>query len=446
MRIALVSEHANPLATVGSVDAGGQNVHVAALAGGLAERGHQVTVYSRRDSASAPLQVTTAEGYVVEHVAAGPPTDVPKDELLPHMGTFAAHLRRRWSQEPVDVVHAHFWMSGVASVEAAAGLGIPVLQTFHALGTVKQRQQGRNDTSPANRVELERMLCRTVDRVVATCTDEVAELRALGLAPERASVIPCGVDTEQFRPLAVRRGPRPRLLVIGRLVERKGVGNVIEALAQLPDAELVVAGGPAAELLDTDPQARRLRALAGRLGVGDRVRFLGGVRRADVPALMASADVVVAVPWYEPFGIVPLEAMACGRPVVGSAVGGLLDTIVPGVTGELVPPRRPDLLAPVLRDLLADRVRRQRYGGAGRARAVATYQWRSVAEATERVYAEVVSRPVSRPVSPSMPPRVGERVPAPGRPALVPQAPATLGHPRRALHSVPTPSSTRSQP
>jgi glycosyltransferase involved in cell wall biosynthesis len=233
------------------------------------------------------------------------------------------------------------------------------------------------------------MLCRTVDRVVATCNDEVAELRALGMHPGRASVIPCGVDTDAFRPVPVEPGRRQRLLVIGRLVERKGVGNVIEALAELPDVELVVAGGPSADLLDTDPQARRLRALARERGVGDRVRFLGGVRRADVPAVMASADVVVAVPWYEPFGIVPLEAMACGRPVVGSAVGGLLDTIVPGRTGELVPPRRPDLLAPVLRDLLADPVKRRRYGAAGRARAVATYQWRAVAAATEQVYAEV---------------------------------------------------------
>lgn len=393
MRIALVSEHANPLATVGGVDAGGQNVHVAALAGGLVERGHDVTVFSRRDDAAAPAQVTAPEGYVVEHVPAGPPTDVPKDELLQHMPAFADYLGARWQEEPFDVVHAHFWMSGLASAEAARASGAPVLQTFHALGTVKRRHQGVRDTSPGTRIALERRLCRTVDRVIATCSDEVAELRALGLPPWRASVIPCGVDTDAFRPVRApgrrRRDDRQRLLVIGRLVERKGVGNVIEALAALPGVELMVAGGPAEEFLDTDPEVTRLRALAERHGVADRVRFLGSVSRPDVPALMASADVVVAVPWYEPFGIVPVEAMACGRPVVGSAVGGLLDTVVPGVTGELVPPRRPDLLAPVLADLLADPERRTAYGRAGRARAVETYQWRQVAAATEDVYAEV---------------------------------------------------------
>jgi glycosyltransferase involved in cell wall biosynthesis len=350
-----------------------------------------VTVFSRRDSTTASPQVVSPDGYVVEHVRAGPPTDMPKDALWTHMAAFSDHLRSRLRQEAFDIVHAHFWMSGVASVDAAKDLGVPVLQTFHALGTVKRRNQGSRDTSPANRIDEERRLCRTVDRVVATCTDEVRELRALGMPPERAVVIPCGVDIGTFRPLRVPPSSRPRLLVIGRIVERKGVGNAIEALAQLPGVELVVAGGPSVELLETDPEVVRLRAVAQRLGVADRVKFVGAVRRADVPALMASADVVVAVPWYEPFGIVPLEAMACGRPIVGSAVGGLLDTVVPGVTGEVVPPRRPDVLARVLRELLADPARRAAYGRAGRARAVLAYQWRSVVAATEEVYTAVAA-------------------------------------------------------
>ncbi|MCW2836486.1 MAG: hypothetical protein JWQ15_600 [Marmoricola sp.] len=390
MRIALVSEHANPLAAIGGVDAGGQNVHVAALAGGLVERGHDVTVFTRRDDTSTPTRVRAPEGYIVEHVPAGPPTDVPKDELLQYMSGFARQLRRRWREDPVDLVHAHFWMSGLASVEARAGTGVPVLQTFHALGTVKRRNQGQHDGSPRARVAVERRLCSSVDRVIATCSDEVEELRALGLPHGRASVIPCGVDTDAFRPMAVPKAERPRLLVIGRIVERKGVGNVIEALAELPQVELVIAGGPPAEVLDTDTQVVRLRELARHLGVEGRVRFVGSVGRDGVPALMCSADVVVAVPWYEPFGIVPVEAMACGRPVVGSAVGGLLDTVVPGVTGELLPPRRPDLLAVTLRDLLADPARRRAYAEAGRARAVAIYQWRHVVASTEGVYASVL--------------------------------------------------------
>jgi glycosyltransferase involved in cell wall biosynthesis len=390
MRIAMVSEHANPLAVVGGVDAGGQNVHVAALAGNLAARGHEVTVYSRRDTAGAPLRTVAPEGYLVESVPAGPPSEVPKDELLPYLPEFADYLRGRWREDPVDVVHAHFWMSGLVAVDATRDAGVPVLQTFHALGTVKRRNQGDRDSSPSARISLERRLCRSVDRVIATCSDEVNELRAMGLAPQRVRIIPCGVDTDDFRPMTAHRPERPRLMVIGRIVERKGVGNAIEALARLPEVELLVAGGPAPALLATDPEVVRLRNLAARLGVEDRVRFLGSVSRGDVPALMNSAHVVVAVPWYEPFGIVPLEAMACGRPVVGSAVGGLLDTVVPGVTGELVPPRRPDVLAETLRKLLADPARRHAYGRAGRARAVSAYQWRRVAAETEDAYESVV--------------------------------------------------------
>jgi glycosyltransferase involved in cell wall biosynthesis len=391
MRIAMVSEHANPLALLGGADAGGQNVHVGALSAQLAARGHDVTVYSRRTAPDVPDRVRTPDGYVVEHVPVGPPEDVPKDELLPHMPAFARYLESRWHEQPVDIVHAHFWMSGVASTRAARHVDVPVVQTFHALGTVKRRQQGDRDTSPPERLGIERRLCRQVDHVVATCSDEVEELGAMGLPAHRATIVPCGVDTDLFRPYAVTPRPRPTLLSIGRLVERKGVGNAIEALADVPDVDLVVAGGPDPAHLDGDPEIRRLREVAHRFGVTERVRFLGGVGRADVPRLMNEADVVVAVPWYEPFGIVPVEAMACGRPVVGSAVGGLLDTVLPGLTGELVPPRRPDWIAAAVRRLVDDPDRRAAYGRAGRDRAVALYRWSCVAEATEDVYARVIA-------------------------------------------------------
>jgi D-inositol-3-phosphate glycosyltransferase len=398
MRIAMVSEHANPLAVVGGVDAGGQNVHVAAIATELAHRGHEVTVFSRRDDPSVRTVVEAPGGYRVEHVPAGPPTEVPKDQLLQYIPAFGDYLAARWQSHRYDLVHAHFWMSGVASVTAAATLDLPVVQTFHALGTVKRRQQGRRDTSPRSRIRSEEQLCSTVDHVIATCTDEVRELRALGMDCNRVSVVPCGVDVHAFVPTRAHAGRGSQLLVVGRLVERKGVGNVIEALAHLPGVELVIAGGPPREALFADPEVDRLRALARKHSVADRVRFVGGVDRSEVPRLMQAADVVVAVPWYEPFGIVPLEAMACGRPVVGSAVGGLLDTVVPGETGELVPPRRPDLLAGVLRDLLTDPARRRAYGKAGFARATRIYRWERVAAATESVYESVLARRVQRSV------------------------------------------------
>ena len=392
MRIAMVSEHASPLATLGGVDAGGQNVHVAALSAALGRRGHEVTVFTRRDCPDLPDRVELAEGVLVEHVPAGPPVPVAKDELLPCMSDFARHLLERWSQERFDLAHSHFWMSGLASVLAAGEVGLPVVHTYHALGSVKRRHQGAKDTSPGQRVRIERSIARDAARIIATCSDEVFELLRLGLRRTAVSVVPCGVDTAHFRPegptLPRGRFPR-RIAVVGRLVERKGVEDVIRALPAVPDTELVIAGGPDAAALDADPEVGRLRAVAAERAVADRVLFLGRQRREDVPALLRSADVVVCVPWYEPFGIVPLEAMACGVPVVASAVGGLVDTVVDGATGVLVPPRRPDALAQTLRGLLADPVRRESYGMAGVERARARFNWDRIAQDTEAVYAEV---------------------------------------------------------
>jgi D-inositol-3-phosphate glycosyltransferase len=394
MRIALVSEHASPLAVLGGVDAGGQNVHVAALAAALGRRRAEVVVYTRRDDPTLPVRVSVAPHVTVEHIDAGPPHAISKDLLLPHMHDFAAELARRWRVWRPDVVHAHFWMSGRAAIAAARPLGIPVLQTFHALGIVKRRYQGANDTSPAERLHEECAVIRAADAIVATCSDEVAELGRLGADLGRVRVVPCGVDLSMFRPegpVEPRRWPH-RVVCVSRLVERKGIADVIAALVDVPDTELVVAGGPAAAELASDSEARRLQALAERIGVAARVEFRGRVDQASVPALLRSADVVACVPWYEPFGIVPLEAMACGVPVVASGVGGLLDTVVDGVAGVHVPPRDATRLADVLRELLADGQRRARLGAAGAARAHVDYGWERVAAATLDAYRTVLSR------------------------------------------------------
>ncbi|MGK5533579.1 glycosyltransferase [Streptomyces sp. URMC 129] len=396
LTIALVSEHASPLAALGGEDAGGQNVHVAQLAGELADRGHTVTVYTRRDSTSLPATVRLRPGVTVRNVPAGPAEAVAKDRLLPFMPQFGAVLEREWAAAPPDVAHSHFWMSGVATLQAAQPLGIPFAHTFHALGTVKRRHQGAADTSPADRITWERYVGLSCDRTVATCRDEVAELTAMGLPPERISVVPCGVDPELFTPdgPAAPRGAFPyRLLQLGRLVPRKGAQVSIEALTKIPDAELVIAGGPRAGAeLDADPEVRRLRGVARSFGVADRVRFTGGVARADVPSLVRGADLVLCPADYEPFGIVPLEAMACGVPVVASAVGGQRDTVADPGTGRLVPPGDPAALADAVAALLASPAERAARGAAGRRRVLTRYRWAAVAAATEEVYREIASR------------------------------------------------------
>ncbi|MDQ1681456.1 MAG: hypothetical protein QOI42_2315 [Frankiaceae bacterium] len=398
MRIAMVSEHASPLAVLGGVDAGGQNVHVAALATALAARGHSVVVHTRRDDAMLDRRVQLAPHVVVDHVDAGPPRPIGKDSLLPHMAAFADDLREEWARDRPDVVHAHFWMSALAALDAAKPLRIPVVVTFHALGVVKRRHQGDKDTSPPERLDLERRIVAEAGHIVATCSDEAFELVRLGADRSRITIVPCGVDTDVFRPDGPR-SPRPddafRLVYVGRLVERKGVGNVITALADIPDAELVVAGGPEPAQLGRDPEITRLRALAVDTGVTDRVHFVGQRGRADVAALLRSADIAVCVPWYEPFGIVPLEAMACGVPVVGSAVGGLVDTVVHGQTGVHVPPRDPRAIAVVVNELLNSPSVRAQLGRAGAARVRSRYTWERVAASTEHVYDAMSRRPAT---------------------------------------------------
>jgi glycosyltransferase involved in cell wall biosynthesis len=307
------------------------------------------------------------------------------------MAEFGDSLGELWRSSPPDVAHAHFWMSGVATLRAAAALPVPVAQTFHALGTVKRRFQGSADTSPRARIKLESDVGRRADQIIATCSDEVTELARMGLDRNRISVVPCGVSARHFTPdgAACPRTGRPRLLTLGRLVPRKGVDTVIEALARVRGAELLIAGGPARAELASDPEVARLAASAREAGVSRRVVFTGGIAHTDIPRLLRSADVVLCTPWYEPFGIVPLEAMACGVPVIASAVGGLTDTVVHGETGLLVPPRDPAAVAEAVKLLLAAPAKRAAFGRAGVRRVRRWYEWERVAEQTEAVYARL---------------------------------------------------------
>lgn len=399
MHVAMVSDHASPLSDPGSPGSGGQNVHVRELALALAAEGHRVTVLTRRDSPDLPdvVELVPDEPHGsggsahVHHVTAGPASSLCKERLVAQVPRFAEELVRIWRTDRPDVVHAHHWMSGLSALAAVRGLDVPVVQTFHGLGHVERRAEGEQGGGPAGRPSAEQVISRQADRIVATCEDELFELVRMGASRKRISIVPSGVDVAAFRPdgPTLVRGERPRLVFVGRLAPRAGVDDLITALARVPDAELLIGGGTADA---DDPDLRRLFGVAGAVGVADRVRFLGPVARDDVPRLLRSADVVVGAPRHLPFGRVALEAMACGRAVVTTAVGGMKDTVVDRVTGVLVPPRRPGHLADTLRRLLADRAMPIAYGIAGRDRVLSRYTWPRIATATAAVYAEVLGR------------------------------------------------------
>jgi len=239
---------------------------------------------------------------------------------------------------------------------------------------------------------MERAIGRTVDALIATTEVECDELTRLGVTRKRIAAVPSGVDGERFTPQGralLPRGDNPRIVMLSHRFAEDGVTTVINALARIPDAELVVAGGPSADELDGDPDVHRLRIAAKEAGVDERVTFLGRVDSADVPGLLRSADLTVSLPSYQSFGRVPVESMACGTPVVVTAVGGHLDTVIDDVTGVYARPGRPAELAQRIRGLLAERTRLTALGIGGADRVRARYSWERIANETVKVYESV---------------------------------------------------------
>ncbi|MDQ6875502.1 MAG: glycosyltransferase, partial [Actinomycetota bacterium] len=340
-----------------------------------------------------PTLDSLADRVAVEQVPAGPPAPTGTAALLAHVPQFGAQLAGRLQAERPDVVHAQSWICGLVALDAVQRLGLPVVQTFRGLGSLQRRHQRAADSGPPAQVRIEPAIAGAVDRVIVTSTQDGAELRRLGVRKHRIVTVPAGVDPDRFQvaPMDLSRRAEPRVLCLGRLDVSAGVDDVICALAKVPGARLVVAGGPAGTELDADPNVVRLRKTAQALGVQGRVTFVGRVAPAAVPALIRSVDLVVCSPWYEALGAVALEALASGVPVVASAVGALKDIVLPGVTGELVPARSPNDLAVALRRLIAEPVRLQSYRFAAADRARAAYSWQRVAAATEAVYLDVLA-------------------------------------------------------
>ncbi|WP_054813682.1 glycosyltransferase [Nocardia arizonensis] len=392
MKIAMVSAHAGPLAEPGGSSASGRNVHVAALSAALVRAGHQVTVYTRRDDPHVRTEVVTREGYLVVHVPAGPAAPLTRDRVLPHLGEFGTFLQRHWAAHPADLVHAHYWMSALAAELAARAHRLPVIVSFHGLGTIARRHNGLADTSPRSRIRFERLIALRAAHVLAGCSDEAAELVRMGVPRFRTSVVPAGVDPDAFGASggAPARGARHRLVGVGRLLRRKGFDVGVRALAELPDTELVIAGGAVGDDVDDDGEGRRLRRIAVEHGVQERLRVLGPVSHVGMARLYRSADVVLCTPWYEPLALVPLEAMSCRRPVVATAVGGLRDTVVDGVTGRLLDSSDPHEVARAVRQLLDDPILRETWGAAAEDRARSGYSWDRVAAATLHAYRRTV--------------------------------------------------------
>ncbi|WAC66388.1 glycosyltransferase [Agrococcus sp. SL85] len=397
LRIAMVSMHTSPADRPGKGDAGGLNVLVLESARALAGRGHRVDLFTR--SAGAAHTEPIAPGVALHALETG--GGIVRKHDLPNLAdAFGEELRRmaQTATTPYDVLHAHYWLSGLAALPVSLALGIPIVQTFHTLAEEKNRSLAEGDRpEPERRVRTERYLAHEVDAIAAVSRAEVDALcDGVGAAAERVWLVPPAVDTALFQPASVdaREDVRARLGVraedrlvvcVGRVQPLKGQDLAVRMLQHLPGAVLVLAG-------DATPGAERyldsLHDLARETGVTGRVRHIGSLERPALAQLLDAADVVVVPSRTESFGLVPLEAAASGTPVVAARVGGLLESVVDGETGVLVEGRDPERWAAAVASILDDEDLRLELGLAGR-RAAARRDWQDVALELEGVYRAV---------------------------------------------------------
>jgi D-inositol-3-phosphate glycosyltransferase len=378
MKIALVAGHLAPRPAGTDSYPGDPAAQVLSLAAALAGHGQQVTVYGHGDTAAA---ARTALGVTAEPVPARTPGGASEGELLANIGDVAGHLAERWRRSAPDVVHAHFWTSGMAALAAVRGLGVPVAATFHSLAA-----------APGTRSRIESAVARSVATVLADTSDERLDLGRLGLPPASVRVVPPGLDTARFTPAGpgAERGQRSRLVTVWAPGEGQAVATAVRALAEVPGTELVVASSA---VLGDDPEFRAITLLARQLRVHDRLICAGELTRDGIPPLMRSADVLVQLTQNRPCAMVPAEAMACGTPVIASAAAGAhRDAVVPGHTGFLVPPGDHAVLARRIRQLLGSPVLFEGYGIAAANRARSRYAWERIAGETLAVY-EALARP-----------------------------------------------------
>ncbi len=392
-RLAVLSLHTSPLVQPGVADAGGMNVYVRELVSALAQAGVFCTVYVRTWRDGLPAEVAVEPGFRVRHIDAGPPA-LAKEALPETIEEFADGVRDDLERgDGADVIHANYWLSGLAGHRLKHELGLPLVSTFHTLARVKAES---GDAEPERRVRSEVEIIGCSDAILASCTEEAAQFERLyGATPGRVEIVPPGVDHAFFSPgdrrgarTALGLGDHPVLLFVGRIQALKGLDVAVRALASLddPEAVLVVVGGASGK--DGEAYLGDVEALAASLGVGTRIRFVEPQPHHLLSSYYRAADVCLVPSRSESFGLVALEAAACGTPVVAAAVGGLRTLVDHGHSGFLVEGRDPEVFAAYTEELLTNPVLAASMSVAAATRATG-YTWSMSAARLRRLYADL---------------------------------------------------------
>ncbi|HET91754.1 MAG TPA: glycosyltransferase family 1 protein [Chloroflexi bacterium] len=417
LRIAMLSVHTCPLATLGGKETGGMNVYVRDLSRELARRGHRVDVYTRSQDSSVPRVDGNGlgRGARVIHLPAGPEQPYNKHLVYNHLPEFVDGVLTQAEEDDIryNVLHSHYWLSGVVAQELRERWGAPIVHMFHTLGEMKNAvAQRAEEREPPFRIRIEREIVQFADALVAATPVEEEQLtRLYGADPGRIHVISPGVDTALFHPIPAtyakeRIGLWPdscMILFVGRIEPLKGIDNLLQAIARIGDQRPALRRGLCVPIIGGDPdrirqddEMVRLQELREELGIEDVVTFLGARDQDTLQYYYSAAEVVVMPSDYESFGMVALEAMACGTPVVASDVGGLAFLVKDGRTGYRVPARDPDALADRIVHLLTDEVLRRRIGQRAACWAE-SYSWSLIADQIEALYGEMItSSPVTR--------------------------------------------------
>lgn len=395
-RVAVLSLHTSPLAQPGVGDGGGMNVYVRELVSALAHAGIDCTTYTRAASVDAPREILIEPNHRVVHIPAGP-VDIPKEHLIDIVPEFTdGVLRHIAASGGTDLVHANYWLSGLSGHSIKHELNVPLVSTFHTFARVKALG---GDPEPELREKAETEVIGCSDAICVSCTEEERQFIELyGTPPGQIEIVAPGVEHAFFAP-GEKRGARkaldlgdgPVLLFVGRIQPLKGADVAVRALAALnrPDAQLLIVGG--ASGTEGDREVAYVRSLIDEFRLNDQVRFVEPQAHHMLSTFYRAADAVLVPSRSESFGLVALEAAACGTPVIASAVGGLLTIVEHGRTGFLVPDRDPDLFARHMATIIDDEslARRMSHDAAERARG---YTWSFAAARLRRAYSDLTSR------------------------------------------------------
>jgi D-inositol-3-phosphate glycosyltransferase len=387
LKIAMISAHSCPFGDLGSKDTGGMSVYIRETASAMAERGNSVDVYTRIHDVRDPIFVELGEQARIIHLKAGPPTRLSKEEVYLALPEFIANLERFWENtgNRYDVVFSHYWLSGLVSIHLQQKLQVPFIMMYHTLGAVKNAVGvGEKESDVRISSEMESMReCRFI--LVPTKKEKENILKWYQVFPDKIRIAPCGVNLEEFRPVP-RDAARQKtgltdpqiLLFVGRIDPLKGLDRLLKAIALLDShggLRLVIIGGDDNSRSETE----KLKTLANRLGIQNRVTFLGMIKHDQLPDFYCAADLCIIPSYYESFGLVALEALACGTPVIATDVGDLGNIICRGESGYVVEDNDPEKLALAITRFLSGPGQTPESVGNNRA-SVASYGWGLIAD------------------------------------------------------------------